>query len=136
MDSAKLLILFQTVCNPFIVYVNKYAAYEQAYLLKKLSGINFMQEELSDTIQNLGLSVTSVMDIARESKYRCADITENCGYCGLLIALRAFFSNYVDHFRVALRQIERNKKNVEDWTTLQLCFSLLQISGDVMLKVC
>ncbi|XP_044761910.1 conserved oligomeric Golgi complex subunit 7 [Coccinella septempunctata] len=134
-DSAKILLLFQAVCNPFISYVNKYGAYEQAHLLKKLSSVNFMQEELSDTIQNLGLSVPSVMDIARESRYRCADITENCGYCGLLIALRAFFSKYVDHFRVALRQIERNKKNVEDWTTLQLCFSLLQISGDVLLKV-
>lgn len=105
------------------------------HLLKKLSSVNFTQEELPDTIQNLGLSVTSVMDIARESKYRCADITENCGYCGLLSALRVFFSNYADRFRVALRQIERNKKNIEDWTTLQLCFSLLQISGDVLLKV-
>ncbi|KAL3278698.1 hypothetical protein HHI36_016232 [Cryptolaemus montrouzieri] len=134
-DSNKTLLLLQAVFKPFVVYVGKYAAYEQAYLLKKLSTVNCMQEELSDTVQNLGLSVTSVMDIAREAKHRTASVTENCGYCGLLIALRAFFSGYADQYRLALRQIERNKKNVEDWSTFQLCLTLLQNTGDVLLKI-
>ncbi|KAK9878962.1 hypothetical protein WA026_003781 [Henosepilachna vigintioctopunctata] len=134
-ESSQVLVLYQAVCNPLVSYVGNYAEYEKPYLLKKLSNMNIMADKLSDTIQNLGLSVNSVMDIAREAKNRCAEITENCGYCGLLIALRDFFSSYVDQYRVALRQIERNKKNVEDWATFQLSLSLLQNSGDMLLKM-
>lgn len=38
-------------------------------------------------------------------------------------------------FRVALRQIDRSKRLKENWNTFQLSFSLLQHSGDVLLKV-
>lgn len=94
-----------------------------------------MKEELPDTIQALGLSIPALMDIAMEAKKRCHKITENCGYCGLLIALRAFFMNYADQFRVALRQIDRSKKNEEDWNTFQLCFTLMQNTGEVLVKL-
>lgn len=118
-----------------IPYVNKYAGYEQATLMKQLSSINCMKEELSDTVQALGLSIPSVNDAAREAKIRCQEITENCGYCGLLIALRAFFLSYANFYRVALRQIDRQKKTEEDWNTFQLCLSLLQNTGEVLLSL-
>lgn len=115
--------------------MNKYAAYEQAYLMKQLSVLNCMKEELPETIQSLGLSIPSVFDIAREAKKRCQDFTENCGYCGLLVALRAFLLGYADFYRVALRQVDRSKKHKEDWNLLQLCFSLLQSTGEVLLEL-
>lgn len=118
-----------------VSYVNKYASYEQAALMKQLSSINCMKDELPDTIQALGLSIPSVIDSAREAKVRCEGITENCGYCGLLIALRAFFLGYANFYRVALRQIERLKKPEEDWNTFQLCLSLLQNTGEVLLNL-
>lgn len=118
-----------------VPYVKKYAGYEQANLKKQLSSINCMKEELPDTIQALGLSIPSVNDAAREAKKRCQEITENCGYCGLLIALRAFFLNYANFYRVALRQIDRQKKTEEDWNTFQLCLSLLQDTGEVLLSL-
>jgi len=76
-----------------------------------------------------------VIDTAQEAKKRCRDITENCGYCGLLIALRAFFLGYVDQYKVALRQIERRRGNEEDWNLFQLCLSLLQNTGEMLLKL-
>lgn len=118
-----------------MTYVGKYAAYEQAYLMNKLSSIKCIKEELPDTIQALGLSISSIFDLARDAKKRCQEITENCGYCGLLIALRAFMLSYADQYRVALRQLSRNKKKDEDWSTFQLCLSLLQNSGDVLLHL-
>lgn len=134
-NKDKFLPLLQAIYNPFVNYVSKYAAYEQANLMKKLSAINCIKEELPDTIQALGLSLPTIMDIARESKKRCKEITENCGYCGLLVALQAFFLKFADQYKVALRQINRNKKSSEDWNTFQLCLSLLQNAGDVLLQL-
>lgn len=135
MNKDKFLPLLKAIYNPFVNYVSKYAAYEQAHLMKRLSTVNCIKEELPDTIQALGLCLPMIMDIARESKKRCEEITENCGYCGLLIALRAYFLRFADQYRVALRQINRNKKNDEDWGTFQLCLSLLQNAGDVLLQL-
>lgn len=39
------------------------------------------------------------------------------------------------HNRVALRQIDRSKRLKENWNTFQLSFSLLQHTGDVLLKI-
>lgn len=103
--------------------------------MKHLASLNCLKEELSDTIQALGLSIPSVIDSAREAKKRCQEITENCGYCGLLTALRAFFLSYANFYRVALRQVDRHKKSQEDWSTFQLCLSLLQNAGEVMLNL-
>lgn len=103
--------------------------------MKKLSNIKCIKEELPETIQALGLSIPSVIDIAREAKKTCLQITENCGYCGLLQALRSFLMSYADQYRVALRQINRNKKKDEDWNTFQLCLSLLQNAGDVLIQL-
>lgn len=130
-----ILLFLQAVYHHMVPYISKYAAYEQAYLMKRLSAINCMKEELPDTVQALGLSVPQIIDEAREAKKRCQTITENCGYCGLLIALRAFLLSYADQFRVALRQIDRSKRQEEDWSTLQLCWSLLQNTGDVLLNL-
>lgn len=75
------------------------------------------------------------MDLAGEAKRRCEEITENCGYCGFLKALRTFLQNYADHYRVALRQIDRGRKHNEDWTTFQLCLCLLQNTGEVLINL-
>lgn len=99
-NTDKFLPLLQAVYNPFACYVGKYAAYEQAHLMKQLSNIKCIKEELPDTIQALGLSILTVIDAAREAQKRCLQITENCGYCGLLMALRTFLLNYADQYKV------------------------------------
>lgn len=134
-DSDRINKLLKSIYSHLITYISKYAAYEQANLMKQLSTLNCMKEELPDTIQALSLSTTSVIDMANAAKKRCLEITENCGYCGLLVALRAFLLGYADFYRVALRQIDRSKKSEEDWNTFQLCLSLLQNTGDVLLKL-
>lgn len=115
--------------------MNKYAGYEQAVLMKSLSSINYVKEELSDTIQALGLSIPSVVDSVREAKKRCREITEDCGYCGLLIALRAFLLGYANFYVTTLRQLDKQRKSEEDWNTFQLCLSLLQNTGEVLLNL-
>lgn len=134
-DKDKILQLMQAVYNPMVKYVGKFAAYQQANLMNQVSTLNCMKEELPDTIQALGLSIPHVIDICRDAKKQCIEITENCGYCGLLIALRAFLMGYADLYRVALRQIDRSKKQDEDWSTFQMCLSLLQYTGEVLVNL-
>ncbi|CAH1108801.1 unnamed protein product [Psylliodes chrysocephalus] len=134
-NSEELLNLQKAIFSHLVVYVNKYAAYEQTNLMKHLASFNCMKDELPDTIQALGFSISSAIDVCREAKRRCREITENCGYCGLLVALRAFLLGYADFYRVALRQIDRSKRSEEDWNIFQLCLSLLQNTGEVILKL-
>ncbi|KAI4458067.1 conserved oligomeric golgi complex component 7 [Holotrichia oblita] len=129
------LPFLQIIYSPLVPYVSNYVVYEQVNLSQKLAHIKCVKEELSDTIQALGLTIPSVMDLAREAKRRCEEITENCGYCGFLKALRTFLQNYADHYRVALRQIDRGRKHNEDWTTFQLCLCLLQNTGEVLINL-
>ncbi|XP_065171053.1 conserved oligomeric Golgi complex subunit 7-like [Atheta coriaria] len=131
-SGEKSTLLRQTIYNPLVPYISKYSTYEQGHLSHKLTTINCIKEELQDTIQALGFSITPVMDIARDAHKRCKNITEYCGYCGLLIAFRTFFVTYGDQFRVALRQIDRRNEKKEDWARFQLCMSLLQNCGDVL----
>ncbi|XP_022909528.1 conserved oligomeric Golgi complex subunit 7 [Onthophagus taurus] len=133
----KLTSLLELIYSPLVVYVSNYSVYEQHVLTQKLSQIKCIKVELPDTIQALGLTIPSVINLARDAKKRCDEITENCGYCGLLKALRVFLTNYADQYRVALRQIDRNKRGSgeEDWTNFQLCFSLLQNTGDVLMNL-
>ncbi|XP_066248690.1 conserved oligomeric Golgi complex subunit 7 [Euwallacea similis] len=134
-EEKKVEQLLKAIYDHMVVYVCKYSTYEQTNLIKQLNSLNCMKEELPDTIQSLGLSVNQILDYALQAKKRCQQLTENCGVCGLLIALRAYFSSYAGLYRVALRQIDRSKRLKENWNTFQLCFSLLQYSGEVLLKV-
>lgn len=127
--------MLQTIYAPFTQYVTKYAAYQQAYLIQKLSNVKCIKEDISDTIQALGMSIPTIFDLTRTAKKQCMDITENCGYCGLLVALRAFLLNYADQYRVAQRQLDRIKSKEEDWSAFQLCLSLMQNIGDVLINL-
>nr|CAH7735019.1 unnamed protein product [Callosobruchus chinensis] len=122
-----------------VPYVSKYSSYEESALLKRLSQLNLKKEPpANEWVQSLSLSIPQVMDIAREAKKDCLQLTEGCGYAGLLIALRGFFREYAAVFEAALRQIETehdNRKQQEDWSTFQICFYLLQNVGEVLLKI-
>ncbi|XP_050312701.1 conserved oligomeric Golgi complex subunit 7 [Anthonomus grandis grandis] len=126
-------------------YVGKYAEYEQAVLVEQLKGMRLIKEELTDTVEALGFSIDPVMDYASEGRERCRKLTGSCGFCGLLVAIRAYLSSYAGYFRVALRQLDRSSKsNVQEkeeeleednWTNFQLCFTLLQHCGEVVSRV-
>lgn len=135
LEHDDLKVLLQAIFNPLINQIHKYQKYQESYLLKKLSPINCIKDEPSETVQSLILSVPTVMGIAEEAKKQCAEITENCGYCGLLMALRTLFVTYIDQYKSALRQIENSRKNAEDWQNFQISLSLLQNVGEVLLKI-
>lgn len=87
MLNPKLLSLAQAVYAPYVPYVTKYNVYETSQLEHQLQSISFAQDDLSDTINALSLSISRVMEYANEANKRCKLFTDGCSYPGLLKSL-------------------------------------------------
>lgn len=79
--------LAQAVYAPYVPYVMKYKTYEVAQLEQQLQSLELSQDDLSDTINSLSLSISRVIGYAHEANKRCKLFTDGCGYPGLLKAL-------------------------------------------------
>lgn len=134
-SDEKLLTLCKSIYSPYIQYITNYAAYEQGFLIQKVTNLNCLKDEYTETVQALGLAIPVILDLSREAQNRCREFTENTGLSGLFIALRAFLHNYLDQYRVVLRQIDRTKSKDEDWSTFQICLTMLQNLGDITLNL-
>lgn len=129
------MILCKTIYVPYIQYIGNYAAYEQGYLIQRVSNLNCLKDEYTESVQALGLAIPIILDLSRDAQKRCHEFTENTGLTGLLIALRAFLHHYLDQYRVVLRQIDRAKSKEEDWSTFQICLTMLQNLGEIILNL-
>ena len=87
LNVQKLEALAQAIYAPYVPYVTKYSTYESAQLLQQLNSLEFIHDDLSDTINSLSLSINRVIDYANEANKRCKIFTDGCGYPGLLKAL-------------------------------------------------
>lgn len=87
LQNLKLLSLAQAIYAPYVPYVTKYNIYETAQLEHQLQSMGSPQDDLSDTINVLSLSISRVMEYANEANKRCKVFTDGCGYSGLLKSL-------------------------------------------------
>lgn len=87
LQNSNLLSLAQSIYAPYVPYVVRYNVYETAQLEHQLHTIASAQDDLSDTINTLSLSISRVMDYANEANKRCKLFTDGCGYPGLLKSL-------------------------------------------------
>ncbi|XP_012242067.1 conserved oligomeric Golgi complex subunit 7 [Bombus impatiens] len=131
-QTPKLLSLAQAIYAPYVPYVTKYNIYETAQLEHQLQSIDSVQDDLSDTINNLSLSLSRVMEYANEANKRCKLFTDGCGYPSVLKSLTRYFNKYLDKYQVAIRQLEHKKVKHEDWNLFQMCLTLMQTIGDLL----
>ncbi|KOX76079.1 Conserved oligomeric Golgi complex subunit 7 [Melipona quadrifasciata] len=132
LQNLKLLSLAQAIYAPYVPYVTKYNIYETAQLEHQLQSMGSPQDDLSDTINILSLSISRVMEYANEANKRCKVFTDGCGYPGLLKSLTSYFNKYLDKYQTAIRQLERKKVKHEDWNLFQMCLTLMQTIGDLL----
>ncbi|KAF3427948.1 hypothetical protein E2986_06079, partial [Frieseomelitta varia] len=133
LQNLKLLSLAQAIYAPYVPYVTKYNIYETAQLEHQLQSMGCPQDDLSDTINILSLSISRVMEYANEANKRCKVFTDGCGYSGLLKSLTSYFNKYLDKYQMAIRQLERKKVKHEDWNLFQMCLTLMQTIGSDLL---
>lgn len=109
-SEAKLENLAKAIYAPYVPYVMKYSTYESSQLVQQLNSIEFLHDDLSDTINSLSLSISRVIDYANEANKRCKLFTDGCGYPGLLKALNVrFFLILSRRKSVHLAQSHRTK---------------------------
>ena len=135
LQNSKLLSLAQAIYSPYVPYVVKYHVYETAQLEHQLQSIDCTQDDLSDTISTLSLSISRVMEYANEANKRCKLFTDGCGYPGLLKSLNTYFNKYLEKYQATIRQLERKKVKHEDWNLFQMCLTLMQTIGDLLGQV-
>lgn len=87
LQNEKLLLLAQAIYAPYVPYVVKYDVYETAQLEHQLQSMDCAQNDLSETINTLSLSISRIMQYANEANKRCKLFTDGCGYPGLIKSL-------------------------------------------------
>lgn len=132
LQNQKLLSLAQAIYAPYVPYVTKYNFYETAQLESQLQSIKSTQDDLSDTINALSLSISRIMEYANEANKRCKLFTDGCGYPGLLKSLTSYFNKCLEKYQAAVWQLERKKVKHEDWNLFQMCLTLMQTIGDLL----
>ncbi|XP_034235213.1 conserved oligomeric Golgi complex subunit 7 [Thrips palmi] len=131
----KILTLARSVYHTWIPYVKQYSKLESENLKKQMSSNIVPQEDLAETVQSLGLSVTSAVGTMTDAQKRCFQLSHGCAFIGLLKAIKSYFNNYLEQFQTALKRLDKQKGNGEDWNMFQMCLSLLQGVGQLLSEV-
>ncbi|XP_026292133.1 conserved oligomeric Golgi complex subunit 7 isoform X1 [Frankliniella occidentalis] len=131
----KLLALAQSVYRPWIPYIKQYSKLESENLKKQISPNLTTQEDLAETVQAIGLSVTSAVGFVIDAQKRCLRLSHGCAYIGLLKAIKSYFTTYLDQFQTALKRLDKQKGNAEDWNMFQMCLTLLQSVGQLLSEI-
>lgn len=88
MPDEKLLALARSVYHPWIPYVKQYSKLESENLKKQIFANLVSQEDLAESVQSLGLSVTSAVGCLTDAQKRCMQFSHGCAYIGLLKAIK------------------------------------------------
>ncbi|KAF7991452.1 hypothetical protein HCN44_008764 [Aphidius gifuensis] len=134
-NEKKLLQLAKAIYQPYVVYVKKYNTYETEYLTQQVDTIDDNHDDLSDTINSLSMSISKIIEYANDAYKRCKLFTDNCAYQKLIISIDILFKKYLDKYRSCIKKFNKIKTKHEDWNLFQMCLTLLQIIGDVLVKI-
>lgn len=134
-SEEKLLSLARALYQPWIPYVKQYSKLESENLKKQISPNLASQEDLSETVQSLGLSVSSAVGTVLDAHKRCLQFSQGCAFIGLLKAIKSYFSTYLDQFQIALKRLDKQIGSAEDWNMFQMCLTLLQSVGQLLSEV-
>ncbi|RZF40162.1 hypothetical protein LSTR_LSTR010114 [Laodelphax striatellus] len=115
----------------------RYAALEEAHTAQQLRGVvmGTSRDDLMDAVQGLGQSIPTAISIATDACKRCVAFTEGCAFPGLIKALKVYFSSYLDLYSGVLRQLEANRAEHETWNVFQMCLTLLQTTGELLIEL-
>lgn len=140
LTNPHVVALVQTIYAPYRPYIEKYASMEEKQLVASLNKLNFESEELMDSVNLLGESVSKVFYSIQEADTRCHQLTHGCGYGSLLLALKGLFEEYLEKFKNVLRSLRSSTQQcskglTNDWVIFQQSLHNLQIAGEVLLQL-
>lgn len=139
-----LLKVNELVCalyDPYKSYQLQYGELEEAYLLIQISAVPLEHGEVIDCVEELSHSVGKLFGLASAAVERCIRLTDGLAVCGLLRALKAFFTKYVSDFSTTLQSIRKKCKLEEtpsssvfqeDWTAFQNSVRIIATCGELL----
>ncbi|CAH1780014.1 unnamed protein product [Owenia fusiformis] len=132
--------LLATIYKPYHSHIASYGQLEQDALMADLNNIALDHSEILDTVRLVGESVTKLFSATNQANERCLQLTNGCGYVGLLDALQKYFSAYVMEFRRVLTNLREkckidNRSEADDWSFFQHSLRMIQTCGDLILHL-
>ncbi|XP_028395238.1 conserved oligomeric Golgi complex subunit 7-like [Dendronephthya gigantea] len=134
--------LVNAIYSPYTPYLLDYTALQTGFLTENLNSIQLSGESFLETVDALSESVGKVFLFAEMALEFCVALTDGLGSCQLVQSLEIFFSGYLQKVKNIIKNI-RNDLRLdkvsdqvkEDWTSFQYASNLIQVCGDLLLKI-
>jgi len=141
--------LVDAVYSPYIPYLLDYPTLQQTYLVEQLQATRLHTDGFMETAGFMAESVEKIFHLAEQAVDYCVELTDGYAVHGLCHVLEEFFGAYagrMDECISSLRKecsldldvkvdIQPSEEFREDWTMFQNAFHLIQICGDLLIKM-
>ncbi|KAL9988225.1 hypothetical protein ACROYT_G002647 [Oculina patagonica] len=142
-------VLVDVVYSPYIPYLLDYPTLQQTFLVEQLQATRLHADSFMETAGFMAESVEKIFHLAEQAVEYCVDLTDGNAAHGLCHVLEEFFGAYagrMDECISSLRKecsldvdpkvdIQPSEEFSEDWTMFQNAFRLIQICGDLLIKM-
>ncbi|KAK2555452.1 Conserved oligomeric Golgi complex subunit 7 [Acropora cervicornis] len=142
-------LLVDTVFSPYVPYLLDYPTLQQAFLTEQLQAMPLHADGLMETAGFMAESVEKIFHLSEQAVDCCINLTDGYGIHGLCHVLEEFFGAYAGRLDECVSMLRKecsldadpkmaelpSEGISEDWTMFQNAFRLIQICGDLLLKM-
>lgn len=142
-------LLVDAVYSPYVPYLLDYPTLQQTFLTEQLQATRLHADGFMETAGFMAESVEKIFHLSEQAVEYCVELTDGYAARGLCQVLEEFFGAYagrMDECVSILRKecsldvdpkIDSHSSEglSEDWTMFQNAFRLIQICGDLLLKM-
>ncbi|XP_058958542.2 conserved oligomeric Golgi complex subunit 7-like [Pocillopora verrucosa] len=141
--------LVDVVYSPYIPYLLDYPTLQQTFLVEQLQATRLQGDGFMETAGFMAESVEKIFHLAEQAVEYCTDLTDGYAVRGLCHVLEEFFGAYTGRMDECVSILRKecsldvdpkvdatsNEGISEDWTMFQNAFRLIQICGDLLIKI-
>lgn len=142
-------LLVDAVFSPYVPYLLDYPTLQQAFLTEQLQAMRLHADGLMETAGFMAESVEKIFHLSEQAVDCCINLTDGYGIHGLCRVLEEFFGAYAGRLDECISMLRKecsldadpkmaelpSEGISEDWTMFQNAFRLIQICGDLLLKM-
>lgn len=138
--------LIDIVKNPFLPHLLQYSNLQQISLMAVIDAIPKDTSDIPETVTTMANSISDIFRSAEDALESCIKFTSGYGAAGLVDALQIFFSAYLGHLDVMLKDMRRtchlehdlpieDDDSANQWTNFQYGFKIIEMCGTLLLKM-
>jgi len=142
-------LLVDAVYSPYVPYLLDYPTLQQTYLTEQLQATRLHADGFMETAGFMAESVEKIFHLSEQAVEYCVELTDGYAAHGLCHVLEEFFGAYAGRMDECISILRKecsldmdpkvdalsSEGLSEDWTMFQNAFRLIQICGDLLLKM-